>query len=72
MKKGDYFKAIDEFFSVKPHGVRDLELPGGVRCSKSPTTLESTLDISKSKVIPSYCYLKVNFIVPETFEISVL
>lgn len=29
VKKGDYFKAIDEFFSVKPHGVRDLELPGG-------------------------------------------
>ena len=40
MKKGDYFKAIDEFFSVKPHGVRDLELPGGVRCSKSPTSLQ--------------------------------
>lgn len=29
VKKGDYFKAVDEFFSVNPHGVRDLELPGG-------------------------------------------
>ena len=37
--------------------------------------IKSTLDISKSKFVPNYRYLKVNFLVPENllyFEISVV